>query len=404
MSEVPPTAGLPLGLGDFLPRHTASLETPLASFLQVPFVQIECSGTAALVVILTALAGRDKRRRVIIPAYTCPLVLLAVLHCRLEPVLCDLQPGHFDFDQQALSRLSTEDTLAVIPTHLGGRVANIQHVIDIARRSGSYVIEDAAQAMGATYQGRPVGMIGDAGFYSLAVGKGLTLFEGGVLLASSEALQTACRETAEKIIPRNRPREALRLTQLLGYAALYRPKLLGIAYGIPLRRALRHGKLIEAVGDDFSSDIPLHRVGAWRKSVGALALRRLPGFLSQLNALAERRLKRFAAIPNIAILTDGPDTQGTWPFFMIVMPNRAARDAALEKLWTSRLGVSRLYINALADYPYLKTIASAEIPNARDFAERMLTVSNSPWLTETEFESICQLLESAANTAALHHS
>jgi len=123
-----------------------------------------------------------------------------------------------------------------------------------------------------------------------------------------------------------------------------------------------------------------------------------------LNALAERRLKLFAAIASITVLADSPNTQGTWPFFMVVMPSRAARDVALETLWTSRLGVSRLYINALPDYPYLKTIASAETPNARDFAARMLTVSNSPWLTETGFEKICQVLESAASTAAPYHS
>ena len=396
MSEVPPTAGLPLGLGDFLPAPAQPIEQLLATFLQVPAVQIECSGTAALVVILATLAAYSKRRRVILPAYTCPLVLLAILHCRLEPILCDVQPGHFDFDLQALSRLCSEDTLAVIPTHLGGRVANLQPVLEIAGRSGTHVIEDAAQALGASWQGQPVGMIGDAGFYSLAVGKGLTLFEAGVLLASRDVLRGKLRETAQKIIPRNIAREALRVAQLLGYAALYRPSGLALAYGIPLRRALKRGKLIEAVGDNFPADIPLHQVGSWRKAVGARGLRRLPAFQSQLNMQAQQRLERLASITNIAVLIDAPGDHGTWPFFMILMPTRAARDAALDRLWTARLGVGRLYLNALIDYPYLReSIASEGTPNARDFAARMLTVSNSPWLNDAGFESICRVLESA---------
>ncbi len=400
MSEVPPTAGLPLGLGDFLPAPALSFEQSLATFLKVPAVQIECSGTAALVLILATLAAGSKRRRVILPAYTCPLVLLAILHCRLEPILCDLQPGHFDFDLQTLSRLCTEDTLAVITTHLGGRVANLQPVLEIAGRTGTHVIEDAAQALGANWQGQPVGMIGEAGFYSLAVGKGLTLFEGGVLLASRDALRSKLRETAQKIIPRNIPREALRVAQLLGYAALYRPSGLALAYGIPLRRALKRGKLIEAVGDNFPADIPLHQVGFWRKAVGARALRRLPAFQSELNMQAQQRLKRLASISNIVALTDAPGDQGTWPFFMILMPTRAARDAALDRLWTARLGVSRLYLNALIDYSYLReNIASEDTPNARDFAARMLTVSNSPWLNDAGFESICRVLEANCRCA-----
>ena len=396
MSEVPPTAGLPLVLRDFLPVRTESFEQSLSDFLKVDSVQIECSGTSALVVILTTLASKDKRRRVILPAYTCPLVLLAVLHCRLEPVLCDLQPGHFDFDLQEVTRLCTEDTLAIIPTHLGGRIANVQSVVEIARRSGTYVIEDAAQALGATNRGQSVGMLGDAGFMSLAVGKGLTLFEGGVLLTSNDKLRADFLGTAEKIIPRNLPREILRTAQLIAYAILYRPQLLSVVYGMPLRRALKRSKLIEAVGDDFSSDIPLHRVGAWRKSIGVQAARRLPEFQLQLAVLAKQRLQRLAVISNIEVLADSVDALGTWPFFMVVMQNRQAREAALEKLWTSRLGVSRLYINALPDYPYLTKTVSADVPRARDFAERMLTVSNSPWLSDAGFEVICQTLETVA--------
>lgn len=377
-----------------MPATAASFEQSLANFLKVPAVQIECSGTAALVVILATLAADSKRRRVILPAYTCPLVLLAILHCRLEPILCDLQPGHFDFDLQALSRLCSEDTLAVIPTHLGGRVANLRPVLEIAGRSGTHVIEDAAQALGASWQGQSVGMTGDAGFYSLAVGKGLTLFEGGVLLASRDALRSKLREAAQIIIPKNISREALRVAQLLGYAALYRPSGLLLAYGIPLRRALKRGRLIDAVGDNFPTDIPLHQVGSWRKAVGARALKRLPAFQSELNVRAQQRLKRLASIANIVVLTDAPGDHGTWPFFMILMSTRETRDAALDRLWTARLGVSRLYLNALIDYPYLReNMASEDTPNARDFAARMLTVSNSPWLDDAGFESICRILE-----------
>ncbi len=393
MREIPPTAGLPLEWRDLWSSSGTSLETGLADFLQVSDVQITCSGTAAQIVTLTALRRQSARRKVILPGFTCPLVALAVLHCGLQPVLCDLLPGHFDLDPDHLARLCDEDTLAIVATHLGGRVANLAPLLAIARRTGASVIEDAAQSLGARWQGVPVGLAGDAGFHSLAVGKGLTTFEGGVLLTRDAPLRQRLLDTAADIAPFSWRWELQRSAELLGYAALYRPCGLSLAYGWPLRRAIRRGRLIEAVGDDFSDDIPLHRPGRWRKSVGARALQRLPAFLGLLKRQAETRLQRLAAMPGITVMRDAAGDEGTWPFLMVLMPDRAARDAALDRLWQRGLGVSRLYIHALSDYPYLAgRLSSEQTPNARDFASRLLTLSNSPWLDDDAFDTVCAAL------------
>jgi dTDP-4-amino-4,6-dideoxygalactose transaminase len=316
-----------------------------------------------------------------------------VLHCGLEPVLCDLQADHFDLDHSQLASLCDDNTLAIIATHLGGRVADLAPMLQIARNTGSYVIEDAAQSLGATWQGQPVGMAGDAGFYSLAVGKGLTTYEGGILLTHDTTLRQQLQSTATEIAPFKWGWELRRSIELLGYAALYQPWGLPLAYGLPLRRALKQGRLIEAVGDDFSDDLPLHQVGKWRKAVGANALKRLPEFIDTQRQQAAKRLERLSAIPGIKVMADTPEGQGTWPFFMVLMPSQTARDEALAKLWDTGLGVSRLYIHALPDYPYLAgRMTQTDIPNARDFAARMLTVSNSMWLGENDFEKIVETL------------
>ncbi|MGE5385387.1 MAG: DegT/DnrJ/EryC1/StrS family aminotransferase, partial [Betaproteobacteria bacterium] len=115
--EIPPTAGLPLVWRDLLPGGSA-LDQAMAGFLGIAETQIECSGTAALIVALTALSLSSSRRVVVIPAYTCPLVPLAIRHCGLSVRLCDLAPNGFDFDPVQLKRLCADDTLAIIPTHL----------------------------------------------------------------------------------------------------------------------------------------------------------------------------------------------------------------------------------------------------------------------------------------------
>jgi len=396
--EVPPTAGLPLQWLDFDPRRKRPpLEETLAAFLGVPSVQLECSGTAALVIALTTLKRHSIRRSVIIPAYTCPLVALAVLHCGLKPLLCDLEPSSFEFHGPTLARLFGSDVLAIITTHLGGRFCDLVPVISAARRCGAFVIEDAAQSLGASRRGVNAGTMGDIGVFSLAAGKGLTLYEGGALVANDSALRDALQKTSAEFAPYEPSWEWRRSLQLLAYGLFYRPGMLRFAYGAPLRRALRKGRMLEAIGDDFSSTIPLHRVGAFRRNIGARAAARLPAFLDALAMQAAIRRRILQSVPGITVIGDADYTRGTWPFFMIIMPSSEARDGALDQLWTAGVGVTRLFIHALPDYPYLQAqLGAYDIPNARDFAARMLTISNSPWLVEKDFHRICSVLADAA--------
>jgi perosamine synthetase len=397
--EVPPTAGLPPRFGDLLPVRTPALAVQAAEFLGVDEVQVECSGTAALVVALTALKRRSTRRSVIVPAYTCPLVAIAVAHCGLNLRLCDLVPNSIDMDPAALSALCDGDTLAIVPTHLAGRVADVDTAVACGRRAGAFVIEDAAQAFGARFaDGTAVGMRGDIGFFSLAVGKGLTTYEGGLLVARDAQLRAELHRCSEEIVPHDASWEFKRTLQLLGYYAFYRPLGLPLVYGMPRRRALRTNDFVAAVGDGFPLTIPLHRLGAWRQSVGARAFARLADFQRTCVAQAQRRRTRLERISGIRLVQDSGDARGTWPFLMLLMRSREARDAALARLWTTNLGVSRLFVHALPDYGYLAGIVPAtDVPNARDFAARMLTVSNSPWLDDEAFERICLTLENIAS-------
>ncbi|QDE40626.1 nucleotide sugar aminotransferase [Luteibacter pinisoli] len=390
--EAPPTAGLPLGLADLGGAVPAPLTALAAQWLGMDEAQLECSGTAALTVALTALAGHARtRREVAIPAFTCPLVPLAIRRAGLEPRLVDLRAGHFDMDPDRLAEACSERTLAVVPTHLGGRTANVAMASAVARSVGAYVVEDAAQALGARIDDRAAGTHGDVGFFSLAAGKGLSIFEGGLLVAGDPVLRDSLRRTARRIARWQPGWELRRTLELAGYAALYRPRGLGMAYGHPLRRALRRGDMLGAAGEYFDADFPLHRVGRWRRAVGARAFHRLPDFISRTTAQARARLPALASIPGVHVFSD---EGGTWPYLMLRLPDEATRDAVLHRLWASRHGVARMFVHALPDYPYLGTMAGGEnVPHARDFAARTLTVTNSPWLDDASFEHVCAVIE-----------
>ncbi|GAA4336098.1 hypothetical protein GCM10023144_30080 [Pigmentiphaga soli] len=419
---VPPTAGLPLRAGDLLPGNVR-LDAALAHFLGVESTQIACSGTAAFVAALTALSRLSPERdTVIVPAYTCPLMALAVAHCGLRLALCDLRAGSPDLDPAHLQSLCDTRTLAVVPTHLAGRVADVASALRIARAAGAWVVEDAAQALGARVGGRSVGLQGDIGFFSLAVGKGLTIFEGGVLLARDPELREACaaalREQARPASWRRRLAghawDLRRSVELLGYWALYRPGPLGWAYLRPLRHALEQGDWVAAAGDDFGAYIPLHGVGRWRRGVGARALARLPDFLERTRARALRRIARLARIPGVRVLGDSPAAEGaagTWPVLLVTMPTAHSRDALLREGWGAGDGLGLPFAHALADYAAYRhavpRAAPGELPHARDLASRLLSISNSPWLDDARFHAVCEAVEACADrrgTAARSHA
>jgi perosamine synthetase len=389
--EPPPTAGLPLSMLDFLPKKT-SLEEGLAFFLQQEYVQIESSGTAAIMVALAALKRLSDRRFVIIPAYTCPYVPLAILRCGLIPVICDTKKNHFDFCLTSLESACNEDILAIMPTHLGGRVADLANIMKIAQKCGAYVVEDAAQALGARWQGQLVGTLGDVGCYSLGVGKGLTIYGGGAVVASEDDVRQALQTTHSEIVPFKLTWEIQQLLSLIGYYVFYRPLGLGLVFGMQLRKNLKRNKLVEAVGDDCSADFPVYHVGRWRKTIGAKALKRLPDFHEVSRKQAISRKAQLIKILGINVMDDTEGDLGTWPYLLVLMPTQHSRDAALAELWSDKLGVGRLFIHALSGYDYLP-FSEVKVPNAQDFAARTLTITNSLWLEENDFLKICEVLE-----------
>jgi perosamine synthetase len=423
--DLPPTAGLALQFGDLLPaaltrllgggaRPTGTgrdatlshagqvgtgddLEHALAGFIGLPEVQITCSGTAALVIALTALARQTPDRRVVIvPAYTCPLVALAVKHCALELQVCELLPDSLDMDPADLARLCDRNALAVIPTHMAGRIADVATACLHARAVGAWVIEDAAQALGATIDGKSVGLLGDVGFFSLAVGKGLTMFEGGVLFTQHAHFREPLRQVAQTVTPPKTGWELRRSIELLAYAAVYRPAGLRLAYGRPLRRDLAHGDWIAAAGDEFDLDIPLHRPGRWRQSVARRAFMRLPAFLDETAKGAAVWRAMLRLIPGVTMLDDAAG-QGVWPVMLVLLPSKVVRDAVLDRLWGSGYGLSLPFVHTLPDYTYLQGIVPAAgpdaLPQARRLAGRMLAIGNSPWVTDADRDVVCAVLQ-----------
>lgn len=150
------------------------------------------SGTAALHCALAA-AGIGPGDEVIVPVFTYVATAFAPMYLGAIPRFVDVDPRALGIDAERIERAITRRTRAIVPVHLCGVPCAMDPVLRIARAHGLAVIEDAAQAHGASYRGRSVGTLGDLGCFSFGPKKSLVTGEGGMILTDDERLARRAR-------------------------------------------------------------------------------------------------------------------------------------------------------------------------------------------------------------------
>ncbi|NUM77046.1 aminotransferase DegT [candidate division KSB1 bacterium] len=171
--------------------QVAEFEKRFAEFQHAKYALAMCNGTASLWVALKA-CGVKAGDEVIIPPYTFIATASAVLMANAVPVFVDIDPNTYNLDPTLLEAAITTRTKAIMPVHIAGQPADLDAILAIARKYRLAVIEDAAQAHGAEWQGRRVGALGDVGSFSFQSSKNMSAGEGGALVSDSKELMDRC--------------------------------------------------------------------------------------------------------------------------------------------------------------------------------------------------------------------
>ena len=151
------------------------------------------NGTVALHLALMGI-GIGPGDEVLVPSLTYVATVNAVRYCGAEPVFVDSDISTWNLDPEDLRRKITPRSRAVIPVHLYGRPAAMDEITAIARAAGLRVVEDAAEAIGALYCGRPAGSLGDIGAFSFFGNKIVSCGEGGMVTTDDDALAARMRQ------------------------------------------------------------------------------------------------------------------------------------------------------------------------------------------------------------------
>ena len=366
------------------------LRCELNDFFGVSHSFLVSSGKAALTAVLQALKeispGRDE---VLIPAFTCYSVPSAIVRAGLKIRLCDLAPGTFDFDYERLSEIVSahvDHILCVVPVHLFGFPADLDHLRKIIRDKPVFIVEDAAQAMGGESNGKKLGTLGDVGLFSLGRGKALSTVEGGVIITKREDIAMYL----EKSVHAMRDYTVSELVALLVYSfalfVLSRPSLFWLPKSLPF------------VGIGETVYDPRFK------------MRKMTAFQAGLAREWEGKLlyyKKVRAV-NVRFLLKSLDSIGLKPEWanrgplpdLIRFPWKAEsvrqRKSILHKSETTGLGIARTYPDSVDRIRELDSLfVFHDFPVAKENVEKLLTLPVHPFVTVKDTDKCAAILARA---------
>lgn len=376
-------AGTPLRLSDLaklVPRYSRveaseDLAHALAAHAERRRGWLISTGRAAMTVLLRAVKARADARRtdVVVPAYTCYSVPASVARAGLKPRLCDIDPRTLSPDLDRLQRIDPSRTLAIVSANLYGLPNALSEMEAWADRNGVIMLDDAAQALGAAYAGRPVGGFGAAGIYSFDKGKNITSLEGGAIVASDAALCEEIDRTVANLARTPVSRTLLTASKLIAYSLLLHPRAYGIVQSLPV---LGLGRTI------YEDSYPITRYSNTLARITRSLMERLTDLTStrERNALALcDALRDVHEVEPIALL---PSARGAYTRLPILVPPER-RASILGALQSAGIGATASYPSALSDVREVIALIDPEdrdTPGAREVANRIVTLPTHPYV------------------------
>jgi dTDP-4-amino-4,6-dideoxygalactose transaminase len=332
-------------LGD----DVARFEEEFAAFCGARHCVGVASGLDALQLALRAV-GVGPGDEVITAANTFIASALAITHAGATPVLADVRKDDFNLDPQAVERAITPRTKAILPVHLYGQPARMDEIMDIARRHGLKVVEDACQAHGARYGAARAGAIGDAGCFSFYPGKNLGGYgDGGAVVTNDPQIA-----------------ERLRLDRNYGSRVKYVHE-----------------------SDGYNS-----RLDTLQAAVLRIKLRRLEGWNERRRELAAL-YRELLADADVLLPAEMRGVEHVWHLFVIRHPER---DRLLADLHARGIGAGVHYpipIHQQAPYAGVRTVPEGA-PVSTLLAGQILSLPLYPEMTEAQVAEVADAVRACA--------
>lgn len=311
------------------------------------------TGTAALhsAIVAAELKPDDE---VILPSFTFVSTAEVVVMTGAKPVFVDINPETYNISPEEIEKVVTKKTKAVFPVDLYGLSADMKRVRGIADKHRLVVVEDAAQAHGASYEGKPVGAFADVACWSFYASKNMTTGEGGMMTTNSD-------EIAEK----------LRLMRSHGEREEYISVMLGHNYHMTEMQA----------------------------AIGCVQLEKLPKFVAKRRENAKRLTAKLRREPKLQLPREPKACKHGWYLYTVRLKDakKKQRDRIIEGLRKKGIGTGVYYANPIHLMPYYSKFSRRKLPETEKASQQVFSLPVHPGVTaeQTDFigESVLHLLK-----------
>lgn len=322
------------------------LEAGFAAAAGVPHAVAVNSGTTALTAAVQVL-GLRPGDEVITSPFTFSATLNAILHAGAAVRFADVSPADFCVDPDAVAAAIGDRTRVLMPVHLYGQPADMGRLAPLAEQNGMAVVEDAAQAVGAAFDGRPVGSYG-LGCFSLYATKNVTTAEGGVITTADAGLA-----------------DRLRVLRNQGMRQRYRYELPGHNY----------------------------RMSDLHAAVGIPQLARLAEITEARARNAERLTKGLAGLPGLVVPAAVAGRTHAWHQYTVLVTAgaRVGRDELAARLGELGVGSGIYYPRLAFDYDCYREhprVITADVPVAASLTGQVLSLPVHPRLSDADLDAI----------------
>lgn len=398
-----PRAGMKVDLGSFSfgvkasRRRECSLdsfEDKFKDWLGTKYAFTVSSGRAALYLILKVLKKINKKNTVIIPAYICPTVPLAIARADLNVRVCDISKSSFDFDYSQLSKIVGDETLCIILAHLAGFSCNLDGALEAVGGDNTLIVEDCAQSMGAEYKGKKVGLLGSFGFFSLGRGKGMTTYSGGIIITNEEKYPQLISTELDSLSQRNSISNFLDIVKLLGYIVFFHPRLFFyVKWVSELYWRIRNLPL-HAENEYHRIDFKVKTLSGFQRGVGCSLLKRLDDSIEGRRRKGKYLTDCLEGVNGVRVLKEVSGSKSTYLLLPIIFEDPKKCEKVFRALKQKGLGASKLYTGSINQYEYLnKIIPGGNFPNAESIAKRTLTLPTHSYVTQSDMDKMINVIE-----------
>ena len=306
------------------------------------------TGTAALHAAIMAVGVR-RDDEVILPSFTFVATAEAIVLAGGKPVFADIDPKTYNLSPQAVEAVITRKTKAILPVDLYGVSAEMKPLSEIANKHGLGLVEDAAQAHGATYMCKPAGKFSDVACWSLYASKNIMTGEGGVVTTDSDEVE-----------------EKLRMIRTHGEKAKYASEMLGTNY----------------------------RMSELQAAIGNVQLKKLPVFVAARRRNAQTLTEALKVCEKLVLPYETPDRLHSWYLYTarLLEATEEKRNKLIEALKAKGIGAESYYINPVHTMPFYRdNYGACALPETEKAAKQVFSLPIHPGVTEEDADQIAKI-------------